>query len=481
LIRGKAAPFAIALLFLVTLTTAMFSIPLGYAGRLNALNQATAYQVDLSWSGDGEDYQSHLTYIKPLSKNITQSWLDLIKNLSTPPTAYVDKFGWKTFKLAFQFSNLNTSNPVQHNLNFSIMDGVLSTLYSEGFDVILSDYDWAGFGSSVWVQDWINVTLHYKGDQRILAFDLFNEPSMGTWSKNVTTYQYNSTESVESAYSNATQAIHHVDPKRLVFWYTPYIQWKLFPKFEQSGVLYDFHVYANESMNSVTKELNDVLAFDSQYNTASECLELNAQGSAGINFTLSDQQISLLISKSIPWIAWLYTSYPQYWIPILNNVTGVSNESTSTSTTSDKSSTSTTSSYSSQSSHTSSTTSIPSTTTTSITISSQSTLSNSTTASSSEGSTVNGQRLNSTGTVASDSEPAGNSQANSSSSFISDENGNNSYFTSDSTTDLIKSMRNGLEAYPRVISGIAYGVSTSITILMFGSVPLFLSLKRRRR
>jgi hypothetical protein len=59
------------------------------------------------------------------------------------------------------------------------MDMVLDTLSSHGYQTVFVE-GWEGapsFGGPTWVQNWVDVTRHYKGYSRILAFGIFGEPT----------------------------------------------------------------------------------------------------------------------------------------------------------------------------------------------------------------------------------------------------------------------------------------------------------------
>jgi hypothetical protein len=387
------------------------------------------------WMGDGEDYESYVTHQAPPA-NVTAGWDKILQNVTTPPTDYVDKFQWRVFELALEFYNLNTSNPNHHDYNATLMDEAISALHSRGYYVILAEYDWTNFGSSTWVRDWVNVAQHYKGNTDILGFNLYSEPgcwpqdNVCTWSKNVTTYQYNSTESVESAYANATAAIHAVDPSRTVIWYAPYLQWTLDPKFAQPNVIYDYHLYnGNTSERWISETINYALKFETKYDTTAVCLELDSAGTAkGItNITLANYTVKLLESDHLSWVDWEYSLFQRWWIPILNYVPGLDNVSSSS-----QSSSPTPDSNSTVSSSSSS----PSATVTSLTNSSAS------------NGPARGQ----------------NSSANNSDSF-SYGNIGGAWFGLDQNR----------------VSALTYGVSTSSAVLLLGFIPIAAILKRNRR
>jgi hypothetical protein len=488
------------------------------SGNNYLLRQLSSSASPSQWGGDSEDYQLNLYRGPPINNAVAvQNWAGLIHNLTSSPTGYVDKFDWKVFHLDFAFGNLNDSVIADSYYNQTDMDGVISYLSAQGFSVILSDYNWAGFGSSTWVQDWLNVAQHYKGNNDILAFDLFAEPESGTWSSNVTTMAYSSSEGVESAYSNLTTRIQAIDPTRTVVWYSPYFNLELDPAFEKSNVVYDFHLYANVSSGTSwsTNRVNDEVTFDNQYGVQSVCLELNAQGSAGTNFTLTEYQINLMNQNGIAWNALLYSEYSQDWIPILNNastqittssttesvtqtttfpVSTTANHTESTSTS--KTTTSTVNSFSSittTETHTisvtlpSTTTKISTTTSPTKTYSTTSTLNSASTTTENQTSTTtetsNATTTNATTMISNRSTTYFNSSTDTTSHNqsgtwnVSSATASTTSQSNSSNSSLLQSGQNtGLSAKIPFAAGI--GVGTSLVVFMVGLFPLSYLLKK---
>lgn len=309
-------------------------------------------QPVLPVQGDSEDYALQAPG-QPIPSNLTQSWIDLIRNISSEPTNWANKFDWQTFELRFNFGlsgdGCIPTRQFSSLLNFTTMDSVISVLYSKGYKVVLMDYDFCMFGSSLWVQDWLRVAEHYKGDSRILGFALFNEPTSRTWSYNVTTITYNSNHSVESAYSNATRAIHTVDQQRYVFWNIGYLQWQLYGPFEQPRVIFDFHIYCNSTApaNASLSYIRDVIGFDKKYSVQSNSLELDVTGSAGNNTAQSIWDIETLDNNTLGWFSIAYSLYQGYWIPVFEEVQQISETTTANTTSSSESQTTSSSSSSS--------------------------------------------------------------------------------------------------------------------------------------
>jgi hypothetical protein len=94
------------------------------------------------------------------------------------------------------------------------------------------------FGSQKLVDDWRTVAQHYYGDSRVVAYELFNEPSSSTWAPSV-----KSKLDVVKFYANLTDAVREVDPDHIVIWESqPYV-----PPLEEivdylrSNMVFTFH------------------------------------------------------------------------------------------------------------------------------------------------------------------------------------------------------------------------------------------------
>jgi hypothetical protein len=258
------------------------------------------------WYGDGEPYLLRYSYYRV--PNYTQIWPTLLKNV----TAYNAEFHWKVFRLLFTFSNLNTTFPSSrpvNPLNFTQMNNVISILAANGYRVILTDADYASFGSHTWVQDWRNVTKHYKGDIRIAAFEIYNEPTSYTWSGNVT-----SNAAVASAYVNCTDAIHQIDSSREVVWEIRYFNYNLLASEVRGNVVGMFHLYTNVSQIWVNGVISNSIKFRQAYSIPVYCGEVNVFQQ---NMSFTVWEIHSLQLKSIPWIVNQYRIYNSYWDQVL--------------------------------------------------------------------------------------------------------------------------------------------------------------------
>lgn len=111
------------------------------------------------------------------------------------------------------------------------LEELINLCFTNGYQVILCLGNNAGdsigyFGSDAFVADWVAMAQRYKGDNRIIAFELFNEP----WVKSFTTISPLAPWIEASprpraaqieAFKICTDAIRQVDPARTVVWADP--------------------------------------------------------------------------------------------------------------------------------------------------------------------------------------------------------------------------------------------------------------------
>jgi hypothetical protein len=135
--------------------------------------------------------------------------------------------GLNTIRLAFAFANSaprpDYEKPSADILDFDKMDWVLDFLSQHGIKGILDlhNYDdmFGDFGSQKLVDNWRFVAQHYRGDSRVAAYELFNEPSVSTWDSSI-----RSKTDVARFYAELTDAIREVDQEHIVIWGSqPYV------------------------------------------------------------------------------------------------------------------------------------------------------------------------------------------------------------------------------------------------------------------
>jgi len=132
----------------------------------------------------------------------------------------IQKMGLNTIRLAFRFPD---SSPgldgyiASDTLDYSKLDGVLAWLDQHNLKAILDCHNYrdmyGDFGSQKLVNDWVSLAQRYRGDPRIVAYELFNEPYYATWDPSVRTR-----EDVTRAYQTLTKEIRKVDPGHIIIW-----------------------------------------------------------------------------------------------------------------------------------------------------------------------------------------------------------------------------------------------------------------------
>jgi hypothetical protein len=110
--------------------------------------------------------------------------------------------------------------------NYTKMNQVLTYLNSVGVQGILCDYSSQGtntqgshwYGSQAWVNSWLNLTTQFKGDTRIKAFELANEPFSQFWSPTGPTGGVTSYQTLNTALKYLIDQIHAIDPTRIIMY-----------------------------------------------------------------------------------------------------------------------------------------------------------------------------------------------------------------------------------------------------------------------
>ena len=132
--------------------------------------------VNPKWYGVGEDYKVMMKDA-PLATAL-ERW-----NIEIPK---MKKWGFNTVRLSFRFPPSGTTHSV---IIHDELDAVLQLLSQNGFKAILCLQNWKDmhgfFGSPEWTQNWIDLANRFKGDTRIRAYELFNEPGQETWHSSV--------------------------------------------------------------------------------------------------------------------------------------------------------------------------------------------------------------------------------------------------------------------------------------------------------
>ena len=161
---------------------------------------------EVLWRGAGGSYLFH-------TDDYMTAWQEHLPQ--------IQQMGLNTMRLAFAFSDSNINPdygmPSADILDYAKLDWVLDFLDQNGLRAILDLHnylDMAGdFGSQKLIDDWVALARRYRGDSRIVGYELFNEPYCLTWDHSVT-----SSIDVIEAYANLTSAVRVVDPEHIVIW-----------------------------------------------------------------------------------------------------------------------------------------------------------------------------------------------------------------------------------------------------------------------
>ena len=127
----------------------------------------------------------------------------------------IQAMGLNTMRLAFRFA-FDTAGTAEV-LDYSKLDWVLDFLAQNNIKAILDNHGGMGFGSQALLDAWTHLASRYRGDSRIVAYELFNEPYGGTGDAWIKTK-----EDVALAYANLTKEIREVDPYHIHIWQTPH-------------------------------------------------------------------------------------------------------------------------------------------------------------------------------------------------------------------------------------------------------------------
>lgn len=131
---------------------------------------------NLEWYGVGEDWK---VYMKDSSIEVAlQRWQGEIPKIK--------QWGFNTVRLSFRFPASGNAHSV---IIYSELDRVLDLLTNNGLKAILDLHDWRDmnsfFGSQEWINSWVDLATYYRDDDRIVAYELFNEPFTFTWHSSV--------------------------------------------------------------------------------------------------------------------------------------------------------------------------------------------------------------------------------------------------------------------------------------------------------
>ena len=219
----------------------------------------------------GQSDDGGRTALEQLEKRFTSKQVTTLMNawydhwITTNDLDLIKSWGFNVIRVPFGYRNLqdaagNWIKDAKGNIVFTRMDWILKEAAKRGLYVIFDLHIWPrqfekdGYGlPSRWSEDgkavrakmkdlWTEVAKHYKGDGRIAAFDVINEPEGSPWN---------------APHHAFTDAIREQDPHRMVI-----LEWcgyENMPKeFTQNAVYSDHYSFKDDaSLEKFKKTLSD--------------------------------------------------------------------------------------------------------------------------------------------------------------------------------------------------------------------------------
>ena len=197
------------------------SVPLVYAMKTGIINIPSFGNVAVIGSGIGEHYNLD-DYLTSTGLTPVQKWAVLLDEISI--------YHFNTLRLTFDFVDCPVGGGLSPIMNYDSIEPIIAYVYSRGYRVILDLHNWHNLyhycGSPNWYTNWCNVASRFKGDNRIIGFELFNEPTNTYGSSNPEWYEtwhpsITSRADLARAYANLTDQIRAIDKDRTVVWADP--------------------------------------------------------------------------------------------------------------------------------------------------------------------------------------------------------------------------------------------------------------------
>jgi hypothetical protein len=218
-----------AVILLTILTSALIPGVNNFSTHANAQNQTNSTgslnsNQHLNWYGFAKDADDSISDWK----SALQKW---------------SKYGpGGVHRVAMRFSDLDLNH----------LDQILDLIYASGaragldYHVVFS-YPGFGplFGSQACRDWWQNLTIRYKDDPRVIAFEFANEPS---YSSVVPSMRSNLSLGIIREYANLTDMVHQIDPSRICVWID---YWNLDPTpYYRDNVVITFHPYSFSELDT---------------------------------------------------------------------------------------------------------------------------------------------------------------------------------------------------------------------------------------
>ena len=172
-------------------------------------------QSVLPLTGLGGDYLFWYGVTSPTA-NSAEQWLNTYSygGVTRSWAEWAAAFdGWKTTRLGFTF---NPEMVVDHSImGYAAFNRVLEIFDSVGSKVIIANFDYGDtyWDTNEWWNKWLDMATYYSGDDRIAAFEIFNEmhPEIRNGHSSVW---------IVNHWAELTRAIHTIDPDRVVMFPT---------------------------------------------------------------------------------------------------------------------------------------------------------------------------------------------------------------------------------------------------------------------
>ena len=195
------------------------------------------------WRGLGLSYLQHGG---DLYQDIWRNHIDGLLNMT----------GVSAVRLAFSFDWDVAASA--DKLDFVKMDWVLSYLAQYGIKGILDNHG-ATLDAAKVTESWMQVANHYKGDQRVAGYEIFNEPGPSIYNTDPTGTIKGKLD-VARFYEQCTKQIRTVDPDHICVWQGP---WWYIPDFReiidagiqlQPNVVYGPHLWYGTWLDKTPEE-----------------------------------------------------------------------------------------------------------------------------------------------------------------------------------------------------------------------------------
>lgn len=207
----------------VSWSTPTIAIAISSAGTIKTQTVLTsstpnqAVQNNLELTGFGEDY---LIAYDDISFGLTpETWLEY----GGSRLLQYEKWNMKAARLGFRFFDCPRLSGVITSSTYDQekMDRVVEIFHSHRIMPILNLHnvngDMKGYlGSWNWVNNWKAIAQHYKGDTRIAAFQIFNEPFAETWATDGPYGGITDARDLLEVSAHLINEIHSIDPDRVV-------------------------------------------------------------------------------------------------------------------------------------------------------------------------------------------------------------------------------------------------------------------------